>query len=122
MSTVAVLGASDNPERIAYQALGRLVDAGHEVFPVSPKGGEILGQAVLPNLSAIDKPIDTLTLYVGPERQAGAVLDDIVALKPRRVIFNPGTENPAAYARLQQAGIEVEEACTLVLLSTRQFD
>lgn len=121
MSTVAVLGASDNPERIAYQALSRLLNKGYEVLPVSPKGGEILGQPVLPNLAAIQKPVDTLTLYVGPDRQA-AMLDDIVALHPRRVIFNPGTENEAAYPILRQAGIEVEEACTLVLLSTNQFD
>lgn len=121
MSTVAVLGASDNPERVAYQALGRLLEHGHEVFPVSPKGGVIHGQAVLPNLAAISKSVDTVTLYVGPDRQA-ALLDDIVALHPRRVIFNPGTENPAAYKVLEQNGIAVDEACTLVLLATHQFD
>jgi uncharacterized protein len=121
MSTVAVLGASANPARIAYQAIGRLLNNHYEVFPVSPKGGEILGLPVLPNVLAIGKPVDTVTLYVGPELQA-PLIDDLVALKPRRVIFNPGTENPAAYVRLRKAGIEVQEACTLVLLSTRQFD
>jgi len=120
MSTVAVLGASDNPERISYQAVSRLLEHGHAVFPVSPKGGVVLGQSVLPNLAAIPEPVDTVTLYVGPQHQA-ALLDDIVALHPRRVIFNPGTENPQAYALLGQNGIAVEEACTLVLLSTRQF-
>jgi uncharacterized protein len=121
MSTVAVLGASDNPERTAYQALSRLLNNNYEVFPVSPKGGEILGQPVLPTLREIKKPVDTVTLYVGPDRQ-GALLEDVIAIKPRRVIFNPGTENPAIYDRLRAAGIEVQEACTLVLLSTRQFD
>ena len=121
MSTVAVLGASDKPERVAYQALGRLLDNGHEVFPISPKGGEILGRAVLSKLGDIPKPVDTLTLYVGPDRQ-GPLLDDILALHPRRVIFNPGTENPTVYPALKQAGIAVEEACTLVLLATHQFD
>src|SRR5689334_4949587 len=101
MSTVAVLGASDKPDRIAYQAMQRLLKQNHEVFPVSPKGGEILGQRVLPTVLAIGRPVDTVTLYVGPDRQA-PLLDDLVALKPRRVIFNPGTENPAAYSRLQQ--------------------
>lgn len=121
MSTVAVLGASDNPERVAFQAVERLLNNHHQVIPVSPKGGEILGLPVLSALGQISEPIDTLTLYVGPDRQ-GALLDDIVALKPRRVIFNPGTENPAIYQQLQGAGIAVQEACTLVLLSTRQFD
>lgn len=121
MSTVAVLGASDNPERTAYQAVERLLSNHHRVIPVSPKGGEILGLPVVSALGQISDPVDTLTLYVGPDRQ-GALLDDIVALKPRRVIFNPGTENPPIYPQLQQAGIAVQEACTLVLLGARQFD
>jgi len=72
-------------------------------------------------LADIDRPVDTLTMYVGPDRQS-SMLDTIVALQPQRIIFNPGSENPAIYPRLRQAGIKVEEACTLVLLSTRQFD
>jgi predicted CoA-binding protein len=121
MSKVAVLGASDNPERTSFQAVERLLANHHEVIPVSPKGGEILGLKVLPALGEILQPVDTLSMYVGPDRQA-ALIGDILALKPRRVIFNPGTENPAIYPQLQQAGIAVEEACTLVLLSTHQFD
>jgi predicted CoA-binding protein len=121
MSTVAVLGASDNPERTAYQAIERLLGSNHDVIPVSPKGGEIFGLPVVPALGQITRPVDTLTMYVGPDRQ-GALVGDIVALKPRRVIFNPGTENPSIYPQLQQAGIAIQEACTLVLLSTRQFD
>jgi predicted CoA-binding protein len=120
MSTVVVLGASNNPERIAYQAVSRLLERGHDVIAVSPKGGEILGQPVLPNLGAVTRAVDTVTLYVGPDRQA-PLLADIIALQPRRVIFNPGTENPAVYPQLRQAGIATEEACTLVLLSTHQF-
>lgn len=121
MSTVAVLGASDNPERTAYQAVERLLSNRHQVIPVSPKGGEILGLPVVSALNQISEPVDTLTLYVGPDRQ-GALIGDIVALKPRRVIFNPGTENPTIYPQLQDAGIAVQEACTLVLLAARQFD
>lgn len=121
MSTVAVVGASDNPERTAFQAVQRLLSHKHTVIPVSPKGGEILGLPVEKSLESVKGPIDTASLYVGPDRQP-AILDALVALKPKRVIFNPGTENPAAYPRLQQAGIAVEEACTLVLLSTHQFD
>jgi predicted CoA-binding protein len=121
MSAVVVLGASDNPERIAYQAMIRLLDKHYQVIPVSPKGGKTLGQTVLPTLAAIDRSIDTITMYIGPDRQEN-VIDAIVALRPRRIIFNPGSENPAIYPRLQQAGIAVQEACTLVLLSTGQFD
>lgn len=121
MSTVAVVGASDNPERIAFQAVQRLLNHRHTVVPVSPKGGEILGLPVQKSLESVQGPIDTASLYVGPDRQP-AVIDALIALKPKRVIFNPGTENPAVYPRLQQAGIAVEEACTLVLLSTNQFD
>lgn len=119
--TVAVVGASNNSQRIAYQALGRLLQKNYAVIPVNPKGGEILGQKVLPSLSAIHAPVDTVTMYVNPQRQT-LLLEDIIALKPRRVIFNPGSENPEAYSRLRKAGIAVQEACTLVLLSTRQFD
>lgn len=121
MSTVAVLGASDNPERTAYQALSRLSAQNYEVIPVSPKGGEIAGRPVVKGLQEIDQPVDTVTMYIGPDRQA-AVAEDLISLQPRRVIFNPGTENPDLYPRLRDAGIEVQEACTLVLLSTHQFD
>ena len=64
--------------------------------------------------------VDTVTLYVGTNRQED-LIDYVVGLKPRRVIFNPGTENPAFEKRLQEAGIQPEEACTLVLLSTGQY-
>jgi predicted CoA-binding protein len=121
MSVVAVVGASDNPDRIAFQAMQRLLQHHHTVIPVSPKGGEILGQPVYTSLEQIHDPVETVTLYVGPERQPD-VIDALVALKPKRVIFNPGTENPTLYPRLREAGIAVEEACTLVLLSTNQFD
>ncbi len=121
MSTVAVVGASDNPERIAYQAVQRLLNHHHTVIPVSPKGGEILGLPVQKTLESVSEPIDTASLYVGPDRQP-AIIDALLALKPKRIIFNPGTENPDVYPRLREAGIAIEEACTLVLLSTNQFD
>jgi predicted CoA-binding protein len=121
VSDIVVLGASDNPVRTAYQAIERLLRHGYSVIPVNPKGGVIQGLPVLASLTQLQRPVDTVTMYVNPERQ-GPLIDELVALKPRRVIFNPGSENPAAYSRLQQAGIAVLEACTLVLLSTRQFD
>jgi hypothetical protein len=71
-------------------------------------------------LTAVSIPIDTVTMYLSPERQS-PVIEDILAARPRRVIFNPGAENPDAYPALIQAGIEPVEACTLVLLTTNQF-
>jgi predicted CoA-binding protein len=121
MTSTVVLGASDNPERTSYQAIERLLRHGYTVIPINPKGGQILGQNVVTALEQVQQPVDTVTMYVGPDRQ-DALIDTLITLGPRRIIFNPGSENPAIYYRLQQAGITVVEACTLVLLSTGQFD
>jgi hypothetical protein len=117
---VVIIGASDNPERYSHQAQLLLRQHGHEVVPVHPRLAEIEGVPVVANVSAIAGPVDTVTLYVGPAISAG-LKDDLVALKPRRVIFNPGTDNVALEAALTSAGIECEQACTLVLLRTGQF-
>lgn len=117
---VAVLGASHKPERYANQAIRLLREHGHEVVPVHPKLDLAEGLPVVHSLGEIAGTIDTLTLYIGPERSA-LVADDIVRLRPGRVIFNPGTESAALAARLDAAGIPHEEACTLVLLRTGQF-
>jgi predicted CoA-binding protein len=95
-----------------------LVEHGHEVFPVSPSGQEVLG---VEGLTRIPEGMDTVTLYVGPENLL-PVLDELIEAAPKRVIFNPGTESEEAMIRLRENGIEVEEACTLVLLSTGEFD
>ena len=71
-------------------------------------------------VSDVTDKVDTVTLYVGPQRQVG-LFEQIIALRPRRVIFNPGTENPGEYEQLRAAGIEPIEACTLVMLRTNQF-
>ncbi|GAB1409073.1 CoA-binding protein [Desulfovibrionales bacterium] len=117
---VAVLGASHKPERYSNQAVRMLKDYGHTVIPVTPGRAEIEGLPVVPTLGHIDRPVDTLTLYVGPERSA-QLADAIVGLKPGRVIFNPGTESPDLEALLDQAQIPWIHACTLVLLRTGQF-
>jgi predicted CoA-binding protein len=117
---VAILGASVNPERYAYKAFHMLREYGHTVFPVTPKFAEQEGVKAVAKLSQLTVPIDTLTMYVGPDIST-KLKDEIVALHPKRVIFNPGSENPALQSDLQAAGIEVEEACTLVLLRTGQF-
>lgn len=117
---VAVLGASDDPDRYAYKAFKLLEDHGHKTFLVSPKLSQIDGQKVYPKLNEIKEPIDTLTMYVNPKISSD-LTQDILALKPKRVIFNPGSENSELVSRLKENGIASEEACTLVLLRTGQF-
>ena len=117
---VAVLGATPKPERYANQAVRLLLEKGYRVTPIHPKIPEIEGLAVAPSLDEVERPIHTLTLYVGPARLE-PMTDAIVTAAPGRVIFNPGTETPAVQQALDAAGIPWEEACTLVLLRTGQF-
>ena len=118
--TVVVLGASPKPERYANRAILMLKAAGHHVVPVHPKLETIEGLPVIHQLKDIHDAVDTLTLYVGPARLQ-PMIEDIVALRPARVIFNPGTESKALQNRLEEAGIPYLKACTLVMLQTRQF-
>ena len=121
METVAVVGASPLKDRYANKAMAMLADHGHTPVPVAPKYDTIEGRKVYPRLPDIPEEIDTVTMYVGVPRQE-KIIEDILALTPRRVIFNPETENPKVYDRLKKAGIRVQEACTLVLLRTGQYD
>jgi len=116
-----IIGASPNPDRVAYQAAGMLKANGHEFIPVGIKEGEVLNQKILlqTDLKNI-KDVHTVTLYVRADLQPGWY-QDILGLKPKRIIFNPGTENPEFEALASKNGIEATEACTLVLLSTGQY-
>lgn len=116
---IAVLGASDKPERYAHQALARLREHGFAVAPINPRLTAIAGHPVFPDLAAAG-PVTGVTVYVSPQIGRGLV-DEIVASRPRAVILNPGSEDPALAAALAEAGLRVVEACTLVLLSTGQF-
>lgn len=118
--TVAVLGASPKPERYSNRAIHMLREYGHTVIPVNPIQREIAGLPVTASLQAITQPVDTVTIYVSPAHLE-PLLDGLLALKPKRVIFNPGAEHPRIAATLEKAGIATEEACTLVLLRSRQF-
>jgi predicted CoA-binding protein len=118
---VAILGASHKPERYAHKAFKMLQQHGHEVLPVNPGLTEIEKVRVFSKLTDISGPIDTLTLYVNPQILEKN-MDDILSLKPGRVIFNPGSESKELEERLQAAGIKTEQACTLVLLRTNQFE
>ncbi|HMN68531.1 MAG TPA: CoA-binding protein [Bdellovibrionales bacterium] len=117
---VAILGASTKPDRYAFKAFKMLQEHGHTPLPVTPKFGEIEGVKAVSNLKDLKEKVDTLTMYVGPETSSKLV-DQILALKPGRVIFNPGSENPELEHQLAEAGIAFEKACTLVLLRTGQF-
>lgn len=122
-----VLGASLKPDRYSHRAVIRLNAQGHPVIAVGLKEGKvgdidmITFDAALANVEALKEEVTKITLYLSPKLQP-AYYDFIVGLKPHRVIFNPGTENPELYALLQQEGIESEVACTLVLLATGQYD
>ena len=118
---ICVLGASRKPERYSYQAVRLLREKGHAVFPVHPTVQEIDGISVFKRLRDIPEPIHTITMYIGADR-SNALADEILGARPKRVIFNPGAENPDLARQLDSAGIEVLDACTLVLLKTGQFD
>lgn len=115
-----VLGASTNPERYSYKAVRQLKAAGHTVFPVGITSGKIEGISIISSLKDISEKIDTVTLYLSPKRQE-ALYEDVLALKPRRIIFNSGAENLFFENLAQKNGIITENACTLVLLSTNQY-
>ena len=114
-----VFGASLKPHRYSYLAMNRLVENGYEALGFGLRAGEVAGAPVVTELAGI-QDIHTLTLYMNPRRQK-PFYDDILLLAPKRVIFNPGTENPELEELLRHAGIEVTVACTLVLLATRMY-
>jgi predicted CoA-binding protein len=118
--TVVVLGASNKPERFSNMAIKKLIQHGHKVIPVHPRLSEIEGVSVVSDMGHIDESIDTLTLYVGPSR-IQPLMEKIVALQPKRVIFNPGTESAELERRLTLHNIAFVRACTLVMLDSNDF-
>lgn len=114
-----VLGASLKSDRYSNLAIHRLVHYDQEVVAIGLRSGEVAGITIHTSPSKFDD-IHTVTLYLNPNRQK-QYYDYIVGLHPERVIFNPGTENQEFYDVLQEAGIDIEVACTLVLLSTNQY-
>jgi len=114
-----IIGASPKESRYSYMAVTKLAELGHEAIPVSIKHGVIAGINMIIGMPKIDD-VHTVTLYVGPQNQP-PYYDYILSLKPKRVIFNPGTENDEFYEILKGNNIEVLVACTLVLLGTGQY-
>ena len=111
-----VLGASLKPERYSNIAAHRLNNKGHELALVGLREGTIAGTAIQKGMPDLED-IDTVTLYLNPQRQV-PYYDYLLSLQPKRIIFNPGTENPELVQLAQAQGIETEIACTLVLLAT----
>jgi predicted CoA-binding protein len=120
MKTV-IVGATTNPSRYAYLAASMLTEYGHEIVPLGIKKGMVEGK---PILNIRDKPtiddVDTITMYIGPQHQP-EWYEYLVSLKPKRIIFNPGTENYEFEKVLTKENIEHLQACTLVMLRTGQY-
>ena len=116
-----IIGATPDRSRYAFLAAQMLSEYNHEIVPVGIKDGAVFGKDILDIFEKPDiKDVDTVTLYIGPQRQAEH-MDYILSLKPKRIIFNPGTENDEFIRRAEEMGVEALEACTLVMLRSHQF-
>ena len=119
MKRTLILGATSNPSRYAYLAAQKLRTYGHPILLLGRRKGTALGEEI--HLDKQDwKDVDTVTLYINPSHQP-EYYDYIISLNPKRVIFNPGTENHDLEKMLDLHNIEPVEACTLVLLSIGQY-
>ena len=117
---VVVLGASDNPARFAYRAISLLTQFGHIALPVSPHCTEVQGTRCARALTDIATNVDTITVYLRPEL-AEPLGEAMIGLRPRRIIFNPGTESVPLKQQLEAAGIRVQWECTLILLRSGAY-
>jgi hypothetical protein len=117
--TTLVLGASDNPARYSNLAINRLRKYNHPVVAIGKKPGKVADTNVETTMPSIEG-LDTVTLYLSPANQK-QYYDYILSLKPKRIIFNPGTENEELAKMAEEKGIEPLQACTLVMLSTGQY-
>jgi uncharacterized protein len=119
MKKTLILGATTNPSRYAYIAAHKLVAYGHQIINIGIKKGVVAGKDI-ENMNHTCNDIDTITLYLGPKNQKD-YYNYILQTNPKRIIFNPGTENPELEDLARAQGIQTLEACTLVLLSTNQY-
>lgn len=110
-----VIGASENPSRYSYKAIHKLKYYGHDVLALGLKSGNAEGTTIATGTLQF-KDVDTVTLYLSEKNQQ-PIEDYILSLKPKRIIFNPGAENPSLKLKAEREGIETVEACTLVMLS-----
>jgi predicted CoA-binding protein len=119
MHKIVVLGASPNPERVSYKAVKSLIKRNYPVIPVGIRSGIIQSLPIVIGKPVIDE-VHTLLLYIGPARQK-EYYDYIISLKPKRIIFNPGTENSELINLCKENKIEVILDCALVMLGTGSF-
>lgn len=120
LGKIVVLGASTDPSRYSYKAQEKLMGLGVGVIPVTPKYQEVLGVSTISKLENLRSPVDGITFYIN-KNISDSMENDILSLSLKYVIFNPGTENPSLAKKLNEKGVKVIEACTLVLISTNQF-
>ncbi len=119
MKKTLVIGASSNSERYSFKAINSLLNYKHSVVAIGQKKGDVSGVKI--QIKQIPmKSIDTVTLYINAKNQKD-YYNYILQINPKRVIFNPGAENPEFYQLLKSNNIKVEVACTLVLLATNQY-
>lgn len=118
--TTVVLGASDDPGRYSYLAVNRLRNYDHPVIAIGKKTGRVADVDIQKGPQPPQEGVDTVTLYLNPLHQK-MYYDYILSLKPKRIIFNPGTENDELAVLANEQGIKTLEACTLVMLSTGQY-
>ncbi|MGG9970379.1 CoA-binding protein [Ferruginibacter sp. SUN002] len=114
-----VIGASTNPERYSFLAISRLMANQHPVVAIGARKGTVAGVTIETEKKPFED-IDTVTLYINPAIQK-EYYNYIISLHPKRIVFNPGTENDELYDLAKEHGIKPQEACTLVLLSTHQY-
>lgn len=114
-----VLGASKNPQRYSYLAMHKLKAHGHPVMAIGKREGSVNNIEIVTGTPPF-KDVDTVTLYLNPINQK-PYYDYIISLNPKRIIFNPGTENDELVSLAREKGIRVLDACTLVMLSTNQY-
>lgn len=119
-SFVAVLGASTNEDRFSFKAVHQLKANGYNPIPVHPAAHTVDGISGVASLAEIEETLDTITMYISAKISDNEY-DNIINLKPRRVIFNPGAENKGLAEKLRAAGIEVIEKCTLVMLNAGEY-
>lgn len=116
-----IVGASPNQSRYAFLAANMLREYDHNIVPIGIKQGEVAGEEILDiRKKPAIKDVDTITLYIGPRHQP-EWYEYLLSLKPKRIIFNPGTENDEFERLAESRGIEAMQACTLVLLRSLQF-
>ena len=116
MKKTVIIGATPNTARYAYAAAQRLTENQHEIVPVGIKTGEVFGQNILPiREHPVISDVDTITMYIGPRHQS-EYYSYLLNLKPKRIIFNPGTENEEFMEMARKQHIDVVSGCTLVML------